>query len=133
LKANLIEERGGVEKNEQVIADEKEEWFTDFYNNYKLINGQKHEDDTFESDARDIFKSVYKQGHDLKFDHSSASCDTKSIEMITFGGFSSRLWVMRMHFNSLPIKHLESLPFYAWQCVTLKLPHREVDIAFKDE
>ena len=40
---------------------------------------------------------------------------------------------MRMHFNSIPIKNLDSLPFYAWQVITLKLPHREVDLAFKDE
>jgi hypothetical protein len=38
-----------------------------------------------------------------------------------------------MHFNSLPTKNLDSLPFYAWQCITLKLAHREVDLAFKDE
>jgi hypothetical protein len=43
--------------------------------------------------------------------------------------------MLRKHLNSLDIKEYKAgkVPFYAWQCVTLQLPHRDVDLVIKDD
>ena len=59
---------------------------------------------------------------------SSASCNLDSIKAIVFGGFSSRFWVYRKHINGLKKSQLEHLPFYSWQCITLQLSNRDIDL-----
>lgn len=65
---------------------------------------------------------------------SSASCNLDEIQGIIFGGVSSRFWMMRKHFSSLPTNELKSsnMALYAWQCITLQLKHREVDLVIRD-
>jgi hypothetical protein len=43
--------------------------------------------------------------------------------------------MLRKHLNSLDIKAYRSgnFPFYAWQCITLQLPHRDVDLVIKED
>lgn len=43
--------------------------------------------------------------------------------------------MLRKHLNSLDTKAYNSgnFPFYAWQCITLQLPHRDVDLVIKDD
>ena len=62
---------------------------------------------------------------------SSASCDISQIKSIIYGGISSRFWMLRKHINSL--KEGEEPPFYAWECLTLQLDTRDVDLVIKDE
>jgi hypothetical protein len=66
---------------------------------------------------------------------SSASCYINQIKGIIYGGISSRFWMMRKHVNSISIDELKAglLPFYCWECVTIQLKHRDVDLVFKDE
>ena len=53
---------------------------------------------------------------------------------ITYGCMSSRFWLLRKHVNSIQRKtQLEKLPFQAWNCITLHLPHREVDLVLPSE
>jgi hypothetical protein len=64
---------------------------------------------------------------------SSASCSVDDVQGIIFGGISSRFWLLRKHFNSLSTQELKDLPFYCWECVTLQLTHRDVDIVIRDQ
>ena len=66
---------------------------------------------------------------------SSTSCNLDEIRGILFGGISSRFWMLRKHMNSYNVSEYnsDSIPFYAWQCVTLQLVHREVDLVIKNE
>jgi hypothetical protein len=66
---------------------------------------------------------------------SSASCKLSDIKGILYGGISSRFWMMRKHINSIPIDQLKkgNLPFYCWECITLQMGHRDVDLVIKDE
>ena len=64
---------------------------------------------------------------------SSASCYIKDILLMTFGGFSTRFWALRKHINCLRDEQIDHLPFYTWQCISLKLKHREVDLVIDDE
>ena len=64
---------------------------------------------------------------------SSASCKIKNIQSILFGGQSSRFWMMRKHFNSMNRTQLDNLPFYSWECITLKLHNRDIDLVIRDE
>lgn len=63
---------------------------------------------------------------------SGGSCRIDQIKGIIFGGLSSRFWIYRKHINS-QAKDLENLLFYSWQCLTLQLPHRDVDLVIPDE
>ena len=54
------------------------------------------------------------EGHTSKY--SSASCSLDSIQGIIFGGFSSRFWMLRKHFNSLDRVYYRKnqVPLYSW-------------------
>ena len=74
-------------------------------------------------------------GHNLilKESKSSGSCKIDDIKSIIFGGCGSRFWMLRKHINSMSPQELKNLPFYSWNCLTLQLPHRDVDLVIKDE
>ena len=46
---------------------------------------------------------------------------------------SSRFWIMRKHINFNCGHQLEDLPFKSWNCITLQLAHRDVDLVIKNE
>ena len=71
----------------------------------------------------------------FNYHKSSTSCKLDEIKGILFGGISSRFWMLRKHLNSLCVSHYrtEKVPFYAWQCVTLQLGHRDVDLVIKNQ
>jgi len=64
---------------------------------------------------------------------SSASCKISEIDAFIVGGFSSRFWVVRKHINSLNREDLKKVPFYSWNCITLKMGRRDVDLVIKNE
>lgn len=83
---------------------------------------------------------------------SSASCKLSDIKGIIFGGLSSRFWLYRKHIiyqdtehehgenhNQLINKEYKApkpaarAPFFSWQCITLELENRSVDLVIKDE
>lgn len=55
------------------------------------------------------------------------------IEGIIFGGMSSRFWMLRKHINSLNEKNLKNLPFKNWNCITLLLKNKCIDIVLTNE
>ena len=50
-----------------------------------------------------------------------------------YGGLSSRFWMLRKHINLMEPYELKNLPFYSWNCLTLCLPQKDVDLVIKDE
>ena len=50
-----------------------------------------------------------------------------------FGGLSSRFWMLRKHINLMEKDELDNLPFYSWNCLTICLPQKDVDLVIKDE
>lgn len=64
---------------------------------------------------------------------SSASTPIKEIEAFVFGPQSSRFWMLRKHINSMTKYELERLPFHAWNCISLVLGNRTVDLVIKDD
>lgn len=83
-----------------------------------------------EKTDEEIYYPKYKDYQECK---SSSSCDIKEIENIVYGGFSSRFWMLRKHFNALSRDELNTVPFYSWQCITLALPNRDVDLVIQSE
>ena len=80
------------------------------------------------------------------FTESSTTCKISDIQGIIYGGFSSRFWIYRKHLCCLDYDVLmkdtkkkkfrggkTELPFYAWQCITLELGERQVDLVIKDQ
>ena len=64
---------------------------------------------------------------------SSASCHVDDIIGFHYGGSNARFWMLRKHFNTMTVDELKYAPFYSWQCITLELKHREVDLVIPNE
>ena len=65
--------------------------------------------------------------------YSSSSCYLSQIDNFLFGPQSSRFWMLRKHINSTPIFGQKSIPFNSWNCLTLQMVHRDVDLVIKNE
>lgn len=81
-------------------------------------------------------KSDQNEEEDHEIDRSSGSCKVSDIQGIIYGGLSSRFWMFRKHVmftRFLRKKDETKLPFFAWDCVTLQLSHRDVDLVIRDE
>lgn len=89
--------------------------------------GENSDDD---EDSSDIDSDEYE------LDPSSASFDVDDIQGILYGGTSSRFWMLRKHLCSLNLQeHRDGkrIPFYSWNCLTLLMKHRDVDLVIPNE
>lgn len=59
---------------------------------------------------------------------SHASCFIKDIKGFIYGGFNCRFWMVRKHVILKVGKECENLPFYNWECISLELNHRTIDL-----
>jgi hypothetical protein len=57
------------------------------------------------------------------------------VKSFVYGGFSSRFWMLRKHICSIEVydPKLKDLPFYSWQCITIVLSRRDVDLIIPNE
>ena len=71
----------------------------------------------------------------FRLSKSSSSCKIDDIIGIVFGGTSTRFWMLRKHMNTITPQEYKvmDVPFYAWQCITLQLRHRMVDLVIKNQ
>ena len=63
---------------------------------------------------------------------SSASCKVSEIRGFVYGGFTSRFWMLRKHINSMDRQKLVTIPFHNWECITLELEFRFIDLVIED-
>jgi hypothetical protein len=76
-----------------------------------------------------------KKQDEFKRIQSSACCEVADIQNIIFGPTTSRFWIFRKHMNTIPqekFRDENNIPFLSWQCLTLELKHRNVDLVIKD-
>lgn len=65
---------------------------------------------------------------------SSACCNISDIKSIVFGPVSSRFWLYRKHIITMEsMENKKKLPFFAWECITLHLKNRDVDLVIKKQ
>lgn len=86
------------------------------------------------SSDEEIYNPDYEA--DYMLSKSYASCDISDIKSIIVGGMSSRFWLLRKYMNSLDNKVIidkKKVPFYAWDCLTIMLPHRDIDLVIRKE
>ena len=65
------------------------------------------------------------------WEKSNSSFLISEVLGIVVGGASSRFWLLRKHINTIENDKLgksTQMPFYAWECMTIKLKSRDVDI-----
>ena len=114
--------------------------------NKKPVDNQEY---VLEADPAEVEKQISEfkkkpnlsrdvnQREDGSFEYSvsSASCDLSKIKGLIYGGISSRFWMLRKHMNSIdPSQYRKKeIPFYSWECLTLQLEHRDVDLVIKNE
>lgn len=82
-----------------------------------------------------VLEDNFEEGVDFNYEQSSSSIKLQDIKGIIYGGLSSRFWMFRKHMicNSVKKTLIGNAPFYAWQCITLQLTHREVDLVIREE
>ena len=90
-----------------------------------MVADQLQEDDKDGDGKDDEYDFVSKKSH--------ASCKISEIKGFTFGGFSSRFWMTRKHINSMDRENLKAVPFYCWECLSLELKYRALDLVIRDE
>ena len=65
---------------------------------------------------------------------SSASCNVSDIQAIIYGGFSSRFWMARKYINTCGEHDQKTrIPFFSWECLTICMKHRDLNLVIKDE
>ena len=110
-------------------------------------DGEDDDEDTeSKNEAELTYEEMRKQARrrkrKLRDDHvifrktkSKGTCKVKDIEGFIYGPFGSRFWMMRKHINSLDTTKGKKvkLPFYAWQCLTIQLKHRNVDLVVEED
>lgn len=66
---------------------------------------------------------------------SNSSFRLRDVEGFVYGGLSSRFWIFRKHFNMMEPKDFnrETVPFFSWECLTIHLHNRHIDIVIRDE
>jgi hypothetical protein len=59
----------------------------------------------------------------------------KDIRSFKYGPNSSTFWITRKHINQLPIGNIinNHMPYYAWQCLTIEMKDRDVDLVISNE
>ena len=69
----------------------------------------------------------------IKERKSHASCLIKDIKGFVYGGFNSRFWMVRKYSILKNRKELHKLPFYNWECISIELNHRSIDIVIQNQ
>ena len=69
----------------------------------------------------------------VKLVKSKCSCEINQITGFIFGGFSSRFWMLRKHINSMDRVKIEQLPFFSWECISIEIKDRKIDLVIRDE
>ena len=93
----------------------------------------------FEADGKPYISSAvesFNRGeHKYRNKTSSASFKLKDIEGIVSGPSSTRFWLFRKHMITMDIKNFKDpkdVPWYSWECLSLQMRHRDVDIVIRD-
>jgi hypothetical protein len=81
-----------------------------------------------------VEEEALEETEDFRRSKSSACCPVADIQNIIFGPTTSRFWLFRKHLITMnPDKFKDEVPFLSWQCLTLQLKHRDVDLVIKDQ
>lgn len=105
-------------------------------------NQRSSDNDDMVWDIEDLKKQKRKKNKKMRDENviftktkSNGTCKISDIEGFIFGPSSSRFWMMRKHINSLDNtnRRIVKLPFYAWQCITLQMNLRDVDLVIQEE
>jgi hypothetical protein len=93
--------------------------------------GHHHQEENKEKDKKESDGNTKDQ-------ISTASFSLNDITGIVFGPTSTRFWMYRKHINSIELKNLVKeknyeMPFFSWECLSLQMKHRDVDLVIKNE
>lgn len=69
----------------------------------------------------------------LRLKVSKASFFLDEVTGFIYGGTSSRFWLLRKHICSKPPDDFKNLPFFSWECLSIVLKDRLVDLVIKNQ
>lgn len=92
-------------------------------------------DKEYQEKLKNKHRNQGEENLDYKLEASSTSCNFSDIKGIIYGGISSRFWMLRKHMIQMDTQKFVNgmVPFYAWECVTLCLEQREVDLVIQND
>ena len=98
---------------------------------YEAMYGDSYRNQEMEH----LYTELDEELDDIQFTEkkSNCSCYVSEIQGFIIGGFSSRFWMMRKHIISSDKQFQEKVPFKSWNCITLYMKHREVDLVVKND
>ena len=64
---------------------------------------------------------------------SNSSFYASDVQNIIYGGFTSRFWMLRKHIISMSKDDIKFAPFYSWNCLTIDVGYRKINLVIRDE
>lgn len=94
-------------------------------------SSEEEEDHGFENEL--VLEA--EDGNSIRLKNSTSSFYLDRVQSFVYGGMSSRFWMLRKHINTKVKNKLfeEKVPFYAWQCITILLDNRDIDLVIPNE
>ena len=119
----------GVDPEEVVVNTSEIELSSDMDNDLQAASESSCVEMLNEAEGKSRKQEVFDETQYRKT-KSKASCKISDIEGFIYGPNSSRFWMLRKHINSVDVQPSVplKLPFYAWECLTLQLKHRDIDL-----
>ena len=111
---NILEKEQLVSKFEQELHHLIHCQHTVHAESFQIKKGHQHAED-----GTEYYESL-----------SSSSFKIKHVQSITFGPISSRFWNFRKYLNTV---ETQNPPFYSWECLTINLKDRDVDLVIKNQ
>jgi len=106
--------------NSQKINHNNHDHNNEFYENYREYMKLPVKDRVDVIMKELLTPENRKEDVTFELSPSSSSCKISDIIGFVYGGFSSRFWMFRKHIMSMTDSDLQSLPFYCWECLTIK-------------
>jgi hypothetical protein len=94
---------------------------------------QKRLDKSLKVSSMKVIDEIYDPNKKVELEPARTVIKIEEIQQIMFGGFSSRFWVMRVHFNYQEDNMIMKMPFKSWNCLTLAMKDRDIDLVICDE
>jgi len=102
-----------------------------------VIEGISSIEETMVNQNTELEQEEIKHLNDhFKYVKSKCSSKISDIQGFIYGGITSRFWIYRKHILSMDIRDVvkdSSFTFFPWECITILLKHREVDLVIRNE
>ena len=123
------------EDGEEFLINHADDALNDIKNDVNFNTDSEKKNAASKNYLEKKIKINIQEGVHYEFKKSTCSTPLDKIVGIIYGGLSSRFWLYRKHMNYMSFSSVKNgqAAFYAWQCITLQLENREIDLVIPDD